>query len=387
MVEVKQVNWFKICWSSSCTLHVIHHQGGFAYHIHLAAWLNNSPHNRWIVSWLPLQAWKLGMEQATARFRELVHIQGVQAYIDLIHMLKITSCKLISDLMDADEDKVLQSIQSTNGHHFKTGFTVHTRASSSRTYSPQFSTEQFNNETNKLICELHLEASETCAKMVNIHYYITILKTKVSPQNFLQNSVISGIVIDNNLHHERQERQTQSEQRKQKVKETAAQEKYFSCTQCLKGFRSQRDLDNHTMKEHIFICGECFKIFPAKAERDTHMGKEHKGQQKKPAEQEMLLVKEWQKRMSREEKDRRAKQNWDDTWAAYVDSKQQQETDDKRCRKKAKTKEKVDTAAGDNKDKNEHYHPSEDAGDRSSIDPTYEPSRKDLKYADKEGDQ
>ena len=86
---------------------------------------------------------------------------------------------------------------------------------------------------------------------------------------------------------------------------------------------------------------------------------------------------------SREEKDRRAKQNWDDTWTAYVASKQQQEADDERCRKKAKTKEEADTAV----DEDEDYHPSEDAGDRSSIDRTYKPSRKDLKDADKEGDQ
>ena len=75
--------------------------------------------------------------------------------------------------MDADEDKVLQSIRRTDGQHFKTGFVAHTRASSSRTYSPEFSTEEFDDETNKLICELHLEALDVCAKMVNIHCNIT----------------------------------------------------------------------------------------------------------------------------------------------------------------------------------------------------------------------
>ena len=93
--------------------------------------------------------------------------------------------------MDADEDKVLQLIRRTNGHHFKTGFTVHARASSSRTYSPEFSMEGFEDETNKLICELHLEASEVCARMTKIHCYIAILKTKVSLQNFLQ--IVSSV--------------------------------------------------------------------------------------------------------------------------------------------------------------------------------------------------
>ena len=71
---------------------------------------------------------------------------------------------------------------------------------------------------------------------------------------------------------------------------------------------------------------------------------------------------------------------------AYVASKQQQERDVS-CRKKVKTKEEEDAAAGNDKDQDANYNPSEDAGDRSSIDPTYEPSRKDLKDTNKEGDQ
>ena len=132
-----------------------------------------------------LRDYKLGMEQATAHFREQVQVTSRQAYIDLIHTLKITSLKLITDLMDAEEDKVLQSIRRTDGHHFMTGFTVHTRASTSRTHDPEFSTEDFDDTTNKLICELHLEAAEVCEKMSKIHTYIACLKTRVSPKDFL----------------------------------------------------------------------------------------------------------------------------------------------------------------------------------------------------------
>ena len=70
-----------------------------------------------------LRDYRLGMERATAHFREQVQVTGKQAYADLIHTLKVTSCKLITDLMDAEEDKVLQSIRRTDGHHFMTGFT------------------------------------------------------------------------------------------------------------------------------------------------------------------------------------------------------------------------------------------------------------------------
>ena len=148
-----------------------------------------------------LRDYRLGMEQATAHFREQVQVTGRQVYADLIHTLKITSLKLVTDLMDAEEDKVLQSICRTDGHHFMTGFTVHARASTSRTHDPEFSTEDFDDTTNKLICELHLEAAEVCEKMANIHAYIACLKTRVSPKDFLNYHIIGGIAIDNNPHH------------------------------------------------------------------------------------------------------------------------------------------------------------------------------------------
>ena len=138
-----------------------------------------------------LRDYKLGMERATAQFHEQVQVTGKQAYTDLIHTIEITSCKLITDLMDAEEDKVLQLIHRTDGHHFKTGFTIHTRASTSRTHSPEFSMEGFDDAINKLICELHLEAAEVCTRMSNIHTYIAILKTKVSPKDFL--TIVSSV--------------------------------------------------------------------------------------------------------------------------------------------------------------------------------------------------
>ena len=144
---------------------------------------------------VPPTDYKLGMERAMAQFHASVHVQGFQAYAELIHTLRITSCKLISDLFNAHEGKVLQSIRHPDGQHFKAGFIVHTGASSSRTYSPDFSTEEFDDVTNKLICKLHLEASEVCARMEDIHGKIAILKTKVSVQNFVKNLSALGLPL------------------------------------------------------------------------------------------------------------------------------------------------------------------------------------------------
>ena len=138
-----------------------------------------------------LRDYKLGIEQAMAHFHEQVQETGKQVYTDLIHTIKVTSCKLITDLMDAEEDKVLQLICRTDGHHFMTAFTVHARASTSRTYSPEFSTEDFDDTNNKLICELHLEAAEVYEKMSTSTPTYACLKTQVSPKYFL--TIVSSV--------------------------------------------------------------------------------------------------------------------------------------------------------------------------------------------------
>ena len=96
----------------------------------------------------------------------------------------------------------------------------------------------------------------------------------------------------------------QSEQRKEKAEEEAKQEKYFACTECVKGFNTKRELDSHMMDKHIFVCSECLRIFKVEADRDTHMKKDHKDIPTEMTEQEKLLAEEWHRRESREEKDR-----------------------------------------------------------------------------------
>ena len=46
-------------------------------------------------------------------------------------------------------------------------------------------------------------------------------------------------------------------------------------------------------------------------------------------------------------KGEKAKWDWDDAWSAYIVSKQQQDIDEERCRKKAKMKEEANAASDD----------------------------------------
>ena len=105
------------------------------------------------------------------------------------------------------------------------------------------------------------------------------------------------------------------------------------------------------------------------------MVESHKKKEKTLSGQDKLLVDKWQKRMARKEKDRQAQQDWEDAWTAYLVNKSKQQEKDK---KPKKTKEESEAAAGDDKDEDEDYHTSENAGDASSIDPSDEPSKKEL---------
>ena len=87
----------------------------------------------------------------------------------------------------------------------------------------------------------------------------------------------------------------------------------------------------------------------------------------------------------RDIKDMKAKEEWTEAWASFVAQKSlDKETETSKKQKREQTKEEAKAAAGDDKDEDPDYIQSEEG---SSLDPLYEPSRKELKRADKEGDK
>ena len=75
-------------------------------------------------------------------------------------------------------------------------------------------------------------------------------------------------------------------------------------------------------------------------------------------------------------------------WSKYAAKKERQAAEEKKKRKRkpsaTQTKEEAERAEGDDRDEDEDYVPSEEP---SSEDPPYEPTKKELRRADKEGDQ
>ena len=133
-----------------------------------------------------LLEYRVTMDRLTSAFREEVQVRGVNAYTKLIHELKITICKYNSDLVEADEQAVLKSIKRHDGQHFKQGFVVKVRATASREHHPEFSAAQYNTEVHSAICKLHLDAADVSHKMADIHYNLALIKTKVSPSDFIK---------------------------------------------------------------------------------------------------------------------------------------------------------------------------------------------------------
>ena len=198
---------------------------------------------------------------------------------------------------------------------------------------------------------------------------------------------------------EAQERRDKRRDQRHKRGEVARKPATFSCDQCMNFFSSQKDLDNHTCKHHTFICQICQHVSKTLPELDFHMDIMHDTTSKSlPAKhsKDEEMVRDWRHRTMvedqqkeidwwREVKDMTAKEKWDEYWTAWAAQKSLDEEKEKgKKRKRYDTKEEAEAAAGDDKDRDPDYVQSEKS---SSQDPLYEPSRKELKRADKEGDK
>ena len=198
---------------------------------------------------------------------------------------------------------------------------------------------------------------------------------------------------------EAQEKRDKKRDQRHKREEVTRTPATFSCDQCMNFFSSQKDLDDHTCKHHTFICQICQHISKTLPELDFHMDIMYDTTPKKlpakhPEDKEMVrdwthrtVVEDHQKELDRwrDVKDMAAKEKWDEYWAAWAAQKSLDEEKEKgKKRKRYDTKEEAEEAAGDDKDRDPDYVQSEEG---SSQDPLYEPTRKELKRADKEGDK
>ena len=200
---------------------------------------------------------------------------------------------------------------------------------------------------------------------------------------------------------EAQEKREKKREQCHKREEIARTPATFSCTECVNFFSKQKDLDDHITKYHTFVCPLCQEVTKSLPELDYHMDMKHDDTPKKlPAKypEDEQKVREWKQKAMVEDqeralehwrvvKDMASKENWDEYWGAWAAQKSlDKEKERKRRGKKRKyaTKEEAEAATGDDKDEDPDYVKSEEG---STDDPLYEPSKKELKRADKEGDK
>ena len=197
---------------------------------------------------------------------------------------------------------------------------------------------------------------------------------------------------------EAQEKRDKKRDQRHKRKEVARTPATFSCDQCVNFFSSQKDLGDHTCKHYTFICQICQHVSKTLPELDFHKDIMHDTTPRKlpaihPEDEEMVrdwrhrtMVEDQQKELDRwrDVKDMAAREKWAEYWAAWAAQKSLDKEKDKGKKRKYDTKEEAEAAAGDDKDGDPDYVQSEEG---SSQDPLYEPSRKELKRADKEGDK
>ena len=133
-----------------------------------------------------LLEYRVSMDRLTSAFHEEVQLTGINAYAKLIHEVKITVSKYNPDLVEADKRKVLESVKRHDDQHFKQGFVMKVRVTASREQHPDFSAAEYNSEVHTAICKLHLDAEDVSHKMADIHYNLAVIKTKVSPSDFIK---------------------------------------------------------------------------------------------------------------------------------------------------------------------------------------------------------
>ena len=196
---------------------------------------------------------------------------------------------------------------------------------------------------------------------------------------------------------EAQEKRDKKRDQRHKRKEAARTPATFSCDQCMNFFSSQKDLDVHMCKYHTFICQICQHISKTLPELDFHKDIMHDTTPRKlpaihPKDEEMVrdwrhrtMVEDQQKELDwwRDVKDMAAREKWAEYWAAWAAQKSLDEEKEKGKKRKYDTKEEAEAAAGDDKDRDPDYIQLEEG---SSQDLLYKPSRKELKRADKEGE-
>ena len=130
---------------------------------------------------------------AVLKFKATVHVEGENAYKELITDLKEISLKFVDDLEGANIPVVLHSIKRRDGHHFKQSLTVHHEQQRFDPYAVH--DEGWDEETEELVSDIFKYAGYASEALNTVYKKIAILKSKVRQESFLK--VINAVPLPN----------------------------------------------------------------------------------------------------------------------------------------------------------------------------------------------
>ena len=130
----------------------------------------------------------------TQIFQEFVHIDGEKEYKQMITKIKEIACEFLDDVEKARVPEVLRSIAKRNGQHLKERISV--RHHVQTRYDPYLQVDKgWDESTEELVSKIFMLAGEASRTLLEMHYRIAILRSKVRPETFLK--LVNAIPLPN----------------------------------------------------------------------------------------------------------------------------------------------------------------------------------------------
>ena len=130
----------------------------------------------------------------TQIFWEFVHVDGDKEYKHMISKIKEIACEFTDDVEKARIPAVLRSIAKKTSQHLKESISVRHHVQTRYDLYLQVN-EGWDNSTEELVTEIFMLAGDTSRTLLEMHYRIAILWSKVRPETFLK--LINAIPLPN----------------------------------------------------------------------------------------------------------------------------------------------------------------------------------------------
>ena len=130
----------------------------------------------------------------TQIFWKSVHVDGEKEYKCMISKIKEIACEFTDDVEKAHIPAVLRSIAKKPSQHLKESISV--RHHVQKRYDPYLQVgEGWDDSTEELVTKIFMLGGDASRTLLEMHYRIAILWSKVRPETFLK--LINAIPLPN----------------------------------------------------------------------------------------------------------------------------------------------------------------------------------------------